>query len=133
MKTFNRTSIPERIEYNNKIYHLDIGLSNAYKDGKKPHSKNVVLVKVLSRKLKGVTDLHGTEYKPSEWIFACHLNKPTKRTLRVGDKIRFISEDWGEYKVDKLYSENPHIWEISNYSGSRTLGEGELNHWYYVK
>ena len=53
----------------------------------------------------------------------------TKQNLKVGDKIEFISENWGTYKVERLYNENPMIWEISNKSGWRTLGEGELKYW----
>lgn len=54
MKTFYRTYLPESIKYNGKIY----GRYNEVSD-------DFVIVKVLSRNLKGRTDLYGHPYKPT--------------------------------------------------------------------
>lgn len=61
MKVFNRTSLPEQINYNNKIYVK----------GKK--TEKSVQVNVLSKNLKGRTDLHN---KPTIWFYnPIDLNK----------------------------------------------------------
>lgn len=76
MKTFNRTSLPESITYNGKVYKVDIEASSAIM-GKNWFSldtlglvnKNCICVNVLSKNLKGKTDLFGQPYKPTTWIF----------------------------------------------------------------
>lgn len=76
MKTFNRTSLPESIVYNGKVYKCDAKAS-ALVSGKKVFSlgelglidKSVIFVNVLSKNLKNKTDLFGQPYKPTTWIF----------------------------------------------------------------
>ena len=57
MKTFTRTSLPTQIKYNNKVYVYGQKTSKSIK------------VEVLSRNLRGVRDLYGNYYKPSEHYF----------------------------------------------------------------
>lgn len=63
MKTFNRTYLPEQIKYNGKIYKV-CGNPTLTRP-----EKNFIKVLVLSRNLKGRTDLYGNLYKPTEWYF----------------------------------------------------------------
>ena len=78
MKTFNRCNLPETITYNKTVYKVDKSINEvltltkyltAYILAQKFLGKKVVLVNVLSRNLKGRTDLHGKLYKPSQWVF----------------------------------------------------------------
>lgn len=57
MKAFNKTFLPLQIKYNGQIYTYN-------KDGAKK-----ILVKVLSRNLRGRTDLWGNPYKPTEHVY----------------------------------------------------------------
>jgi hypothetical protein len=84
MKTFNRTSLPMTIKYNKRIYTrndtesslLMQGISlNSYINCMKLAGRKVILCNVLSRNLKGKTDLHGQPYKPTQWVF---IHKPVK-------------------------------------------------------
>lgn len=78
MKTFNRTSLPEIIKYNNLEYKVNadesallmqgISLSN-YVKTMQLAGFSVVICNVLSRNLKGKTDLHKNPYKPTQWVF----------------------------------------------------------------
>jgi hypothetical protein len=76
MKTFNRTSLPEYVTYNGMCYKCDFKASGAI-CGKKVFDlellglkyKKVVAVNVLSKNLKGKTDLYGQPYRPTTWIF----------------------------------------------------------------
>ena len=70
MKTFKRTSLPEQINYNGKVYEVNIELSIWYsidKTNKLP--QDAIKVEVLSRKLKSSTDIYNRLYKPSIFIF----------------------------------------------------------------
>lgn len=76
MKTFNRTSLPESISYNGKIHKCDFKASAALSLGGVVSwdafglcGKSVVYVKVLSKQVKGKTDLYGQPYKPTTWVF----------------------------------------------------------------
>jgi hypothetical protein len=75
MKTFNKTSLPESITYNGEVYSRTIlqpiitGTLQEKISLAKATGKKVVVVNVLSRNLKGKTDLYGKPYKPTEWIF----------------------------------------------------------------
>lgn len=69
MKTFFRTSLPDSIKYNGKVYKYDIHL-NPVQRKSQTYPKGTVLVKVLSRNLRVRTDLHGKPYQPSEFIFS---------------------------------------------------------------
>jgi len=78
MKTFNRSSLPESIIYNGKIYKCNASESSlmaqsinisSYLIALKRNGINAIIVNVLSKNLKGKTDLHGQPYKPSQWIY----------------------------------------------------------------
>lgn len=79
MKTFNKTSLVERINYNGLTYtpnaHISAtfaanrrSLPNILKDLNKGGRK-AILVQVLSRNLRGKTDIHGNLYQPTSWIY----------------------------------------------------------------
>jgi len=79
MKTFYRTSLPDTVKYNGHTYQCNVGMSGAMNmnDTKpsfiakelKKEGRYAVLVKVLSKNLKGKTDLYGHAYEPSVWLF----------------------------------------------------------------
>lgn len=79
MKTFNKTHLPESIRYNGQTYTHNSAISaGMMHSGTSPQKvieaarstgKKAVLVKVLSNNLKGKTDLHGNQYKPTSHIF----------------------------------------------------------------
>ena len=70
MKTFKRANLPEQINYNSKVYKVDIELSALYSIGKTNKVPNdSIKVEVLSRKLKSSTDIYNRPYKPSIFIF----------------------------------------------------------------
>lgn len=70
MKIFKRANLPEQINYNAKVYEVNIELSALYSIGrinKLPH--DAIKVEVLNRKLKNKTDIYNRPYKPSIFIF----------------------------------------------------------------
>jgi len=70
MKIFKRANLPEQINYNGKVYEVNVELSALYSIGKTnklPH--DAIKVEVLSRKLKSSTDVYNRLYKPSIFIF----------------------------------------------------------------
>jgi hypothetical protein len=77
MKTYSKTYLPDSLLIAGQEYKVNFEASNEYKDGYKitcitrlkQLGEKPVLVKVMSKNLKGRTDLHGNPYKPSEWIF----------------------------------------------------------------
>jgi hypothetical protein len=69
MRTFKRTYLPDEIESQGKKYLLDLDKTNLKRDGHSFITKECILVHVLSKNLKGRTDLHGMPYKPTEWVF----------------------------------------------------------------
>ena len=80
MKTFNRTSLPSSITYNNRVFKpchdgtttlcLDgYRAFNSFVSDQKASGKKCIMVNVLSRNLKSRTDLHGKLYQPSQWLF----------------------------------------------------------------
>lgn len=85
MKVFKKTHLPDSITYNGEEYKLAPTISGAMRKSNtnpqkvinavKSTGEKAVLVKVLSNKLKGKTDLHGKPYKPSEFIFITSTNK----------------------------------------------------------
>ena len=85
MKVFNRASLPSKIVYNGKNYFYDSTFTRLHKEHKVFNKKHCILVKVLSRRLKGKTDLHGKEYQPSEWVFNCY--SPSNFHLPQFEKI----------------------------------------------
>ena len=58
MKTFKRSSLPDLIKYNNKIYVYSLD-----------KTKDCIKIEVLSTRLKKATDIHGHPYKPSIHYF----------------------------------------------------------------
>lgn len=79
MKTYKKTFAPEEIKYNGDTYTLNAEISGSMKasqtsakkaiEALKTTGKKGVLVQVMSARLKGVRDLHGNLYKPSEFIY----------------------------------------------------------------
>lgn len=79
MKTFSRTYLPETIKYNGIDYQPNGQLSATFGsihfslskllEALKKGGQKAVLVKVLSKNLKGKTDLYGKPYQPTLWIF----------------------------------------------------------------
>jgi len=79
MKQFTRTYLPEEIKYNGNTYKCNAAISgsmnanytspNAIALTLKKEGRKAVLVNVLSRNLKGKTDLHGRPYQPTKHIF----------------------------------------------------------------
>lgn len=68
MKKFSRCNLPDSIMYNGKKY---LYLCGKHENKDMYAGKKCVQVNVLSRILRGRTDLHGRLYKPSEFIFIC--------------------------------------------------------------
>lgn len=79
MKTFNRSSLPDSIIYNGRIYLRNISLTasmlhnriplSIIEDTLKKEKRKGVLVKVLAGSLRGKTDLHRKPYEPTRWIY----------------------------------------------------------------
>ena len=79
MKTFNRNNLPEFIKYNKRVYRvnsnpvankcLTIVSDDIVKTLELMLNKHIVIVNVLSKHLKGRTDLHDKLYEPTHWIF----------------------------------------------------------------
>lgn len=70
MQVINRTSLPELINRDGRRYER-INKANAHRDAMQAERKGlrVIQCNVLPTRLKGVTDLHGNLYKPTEWFF----------------------------------------------------------------
>jgi hypothetical protein len=85
MKTFSKTFLPDTVEYNGQIYLKDVFRSaalsaeqvrlSAIQDEVKKEGRKMILVNVLSKNLKGKTDLHGRPYQPTKWIFTTNNTK----------------------------------------------------------
>lgn len=70
MKTITRANLPQQVMYNNKVYQFNAELSGKYSVNKLTALPNdAIKVAVLSRRLRGIIDLHGNYYKPSVFIF----------------------------------------------------------------
>jgi len=79
MKTFKKTFAPEEIKYNGDTYTINAAISGSMNasqtsakkviEALKTTGKKGVLVQVMSARLKGLRDLHGNVYKPSEFIY----------------------------------------------------------------
>lgn len=79
MKTFNKQSLPDIINYRGEVYYFNPAISGAKNANNtdlkhistelKKEGRKAVLVKVLSKELKGKLDLHHKPYQPTEWIF----------------------------------------------------------------
>ena len=79
MKTFNRTYLVTEISHNGEIYRRNSEISGAMNANNtninkiarelKLQGRKAILLKCLSAKLKGLTDLHGRPYEPTKWIY----------------------------------------------------------------
>lgn len=79
MKTFNKTHLPDEINYKGEIYTLNIELTTLYLKTKTPEedmkeilktqNKKAIQVLVLSKNLKGKTDFFRNPYKPFKYFF----------------------------------------------------------------
>jgi hypothetical protein len=70
MKTFNRTHLPESINYNNSIYtYYSAASSLPFEEFQRAAKIGLIKVNVLSTRLKNVTDFSGKKYKPSSFYF----------------------------------------------------------------
>ena len=79
MKQYSRTHLPDFIEYNGETYKVNIEISGAMRDNNtsfntiaatlRKEGRKAVLVNVMSKNLRGKTDLHGKPYQPTKWIF----------------------------------------------------------------
>jgi hypothetical protein len=84
MKTFNKSYLPETVEYNGERYYRNATISGVMnstgtpisiiKESVKQTKRKMVLVLVLSNSLKGKDDLHGNPYQPTKWIFTTQSN-----------------------------------------------------------
>lgn len=79
MQIFNKYHLPETVIYKGETYYNNTDIKHAKELNKtsmqtilqtlKKEGRKMILVKVLSRNLRGKTDLHGKPYQPTEWIF----------------------------------------------------------------
>lgn len=79
MKTFNRTYLPDSVVYNGITYTYNAALTAAASINNTSHTfisnqlklqnRKAVCVQVLSRNLKGKTNLYGKPYQPTQHIF----------------------------------------------------------------
>ena len=84
MKQYSKTHLPDCIIYKGETYKVNIEISGAMRDNNTPintiaatlrkEGRKAVLVNVLSKNLKGKTDLHGKPYQPTEWLFVTKAN-----------------------------------------------------------
>jgi hypothetical protein len=79
MKTFKSVYLPDEIKYNGETYKANAAITSAklanntslktISETLKKENRKMVVVNVLSKNLKGKTDLHGKPYKPQPHIF----------------------------------------------------------------
>lgn len=79
MKTFNKTSLVERINYNGKTHKPNANITATFAANRRslPNiletlnvgGQKAILVQVLSGSLRGKTDLFGNPYQPTIWIY----------------------------------------------------------------
>ena len=79
MKTFKRTSLPDSVTVNGSELKLNAAISTGMQlNGTHPNKiakslrkegRKCAMVLVMSKNLKGRTDLYGNEYKPTQHIF----------------------------------------------------------------
>ena len=79
MKIFKKTYLVESINYNGEVYTKNTVISSGMNASRtrpekvlealKTTGKKGVLVEVLSKSLKGKTDLHNKPYQPTKWIY----------------------------------------------------------------
>ncbi len=79
MKTYNKTFLPENIEYKGEIYTLNLAIQigidrnetsiKTISQSLKKEGRKCLIVNVLSKNLKGKKDLFNNPYKPNKYIF----------------------------------------------------------------
>jgi hypothetical protein len=79
MKQFSRTYLPDEMKYNGETYKAAAGITSAMianntslkiiENTLKKEGRKMVVVNVLSKNLKGKTDLHGKPYQPQKHIY----------------------------------------------------------------
>lgn len=90
MKQYNKTHCPEVIEYNGMQYKMNIDATHSYREGNKLSSRYHIRVNVLSKNLKGRTDLHGNLYKPNVFIYSNEMGfMPVKL---VDNRPKYVKE-----------------------------------------
>lgn len=103
MKTFNRCNMPDSITYNKRKYTF-LGAALARRKTTlafcEEKGYKLIQVDVLSKNLRGVTDLHGQLYKPSQFFF-CSPEMPQAEmdllAYRIKEGVLFLRET-AEYK-----------------------------------
>ncbi len=90
MKQFNKTFLPDSIQYKGNEYRVNIEKTHLHR-GYITHQKDCIIVNVLSKNLKGVTDLHGNLYKPTVWIFEKVYPNSVFNTSKINSRIEEIS------------------------------------------
>lgn len=95
MKIFNKTNLPESIEYNGNTYVPDYELSRKYKGLIAPEVKGIIAVHVLAKNLKGKTDLHGHPYEPTYWIYRQTFTNITPKVSKEYEVGAILSFSWG--------------------------------------
>lgn len=77
MKVFSKTYLPHTIDYNGETYTYAGSVSGSSTVSEfeervkelKLSGHKVIMCNVLASKLRGVEDLHGNLYKPTQWLF----------------------------------------------------------------
>lgn len=79
MKQFSRTYLPDEVKYNGEIYKANARITSAMianntslrtiSETLKKEGRKMIVVNVLSRRLRGMTNLHGKPYQPTKHIF----------------------------------------------------------------
>lgn len=83
MKQFSRTYLPDEMKYNGETYKANAAITGAMianntslktiEGTLKKEGRKMVVVNVLSKNLKGKTNLWGQPYKPQPHIFTTEL------------------------------------------------------------
>jgi len=69
MKVFHKTHLPDAVIYNKNTYLLNTKKTVSLMLFKMAPKGKYVIVEVLSKNLKGKTDLHGRLYSPTRHVF----------------------------------------------------------------
>lgn len=87
MKTFRKDHCPDAITYLGHEYKRNMEATEQFREGKSlPGSPYNIKVSVLSKKLRGKTDLHDKPYEPNIFIYSSELgvlrnNLPVKEVF----------------------------------------------------
>jgi len=73
IKRMKKDYLPETIEHLGYTFKpiIGIGTTDAEKFAreKQAEGKRIILLSILSKNLRGKTDLHGKPYTPTKWVF----------------------------------------------------------------